>query len=137
MNLLAIFEKKRRAIAESNVVGLEAVLCREEEIVTSISRLKASTASILEKFAERFAISPDDTLMKTIAASLEQKDREQFTRILSDLTDTAQKIASHDATRASLLKSTADLSNAAAQARILSAALRTRKNAHTLSTQPA
>jgi hypothetical protein len=102
--LIALCAKKRRAIGERDVVGLEAILCREEGVIASIRRLKESTAAILEKFAERFHISPDDAIMDVIADSMEEDVRQGFCATLHELTLTAREIASHDALRAHLVK---------------------------------
>ena len=102
--LLSLFEKKRRAVSERDVVGLEAVLFREEGIVTEIGRLKESTAAILEKFAQRLDVSPDDAIIDTIAAGMQEDARKGFLEVLAELTRTAREIASHDALRARLVK---------------------------------
>jgi len=139
--LLSLFGKKRRAISERDVVGLEAVLAREEGIVAGIKRLKESTAAILEKFAQRLDVSPDDGIMDAIAAGMREDVRKSFFGVLSELTRTAQEIASHDALRARLVKepvgASAGRSEAVSEPSPRRTVRRARRKVHTLSGQPA
>jgi hypothetical protein len=140
-DLLSLFDKKRRAISERDVVGLEAVLFREEGIVTEIGRLKESTAAILEKFAQRLDVSPDDAIIDAIAASMQEDARKSFLQVLAELTRTAREIASHDALRARLVKEPVGTptrrKEAVPQRSPRRTVRRARRKARTLSGQPA
>jgi hypothetical protein len=142
--LLSLFEKKRRAVSEKDVVGLEAVLFREEGVVAAIRRLKESTAAILEKFAQRLDRSPDDGIMDAVADTLGAGPREEFLHVLAELTRSAREIASHDALRAHLVREPVGITAVAeepppapAPRRKVRRSRRTRERVRALSGQPA
>jgi hypothetical protein len=139
--LLSLFEKKRRAVSEKDVVGLEAVLAREEGVVSAIRRIKESTSAILEKFAQRLDVSPDDGIINAIANTMEDNAREQFLRTLDELSASAREIASHDALRAHLVREPvsvrAETGSSSQPRRSVRRAGKTKHRTHTLSGQPA
>jgi len=94
--LLSLIEKKRRAVIERDIGGLEAVLSREENVVEEIKRLTEGRTSIMEKFAERHGLLTNEVGLSLIGRDLPQDARDAFEEILFELSETAHKIIELD-----------------------------------------
>lgn len=94
--LLSLLEKKRRAVIERDLGGLEAALTDEEGVVEKIKYLTEIRTAIMEKFAERFGLAPDEIKLGKIGEDLPQDMHEAFGRTLRELSGTARRIVELD-----------------------------------------
>ena len=96
--LLSILEKKRRAVIERDLGGLEAALSNEENVVEEIRHLTEGRTAIMEKFAERHGLLPEEIRLSKIGEYLPQQTLNAFEETLCELSETAGKIIELDAT---------------------------------------
>jgi hypothetical protein len=94
--LLSILEKKRRAVIERDLGGLEAALSSEENIVEEIRHLTEGRTSIMEKFAERHGILPEEIRLGKIGEYLPEQTLNAFEETLVELSESAGKIIELD-----------------------------------------
>ena len=94
--LLCILEKKRRAVIERDLGGLEAALSSEENVVEEIKHLTEGRTSIMEKFAERHGLLPEEIRLSKIGEYLPQQTLNAFEETLCELSETAGKIIELD-----------------------------------------
>ena len=95
--LISLQEKKRRAVVERDIGGLEAAVADEEDVVVKVKHLTEVRGAILEKLAQRFGLAPSDIkISKIVEKSLREDMREVFSKTLHDLSDTARKIVDLD-----------------------------------------
>lgn len=95
-SLLFLLEKKRRAVIERDLGGLEAALSREEDVVKKIRHLTEGRTAIMEKFAERHGLLPHEVSLSKIGKYLPQHVLDVFEETLYELSETAHKIAELD-----------------------------------------
>lgn len=94
--LLSLLEKKRRAVIERDLGGLEAALSREESVVEKIRHLTEGRTAIMEKFAERHGLLPHEIKLSKIGEYLPQHVLDAFEETLYELSETAAKIVELD-----------------------------------------
>ncbi len=94
--LLSLLEKKRRAVIERDLGGLEAALSQEEDVVEKIRHLTEGRTAIMEKFAERHGLLTHEIGLSLIGGDLPQDARDAFEEILFELSETAHKIVELD-----------------------------------------
>ena len=94
--LLSILEKKRRAVIERDLGGLEAALSSEENIVEEIRHLTDGRTAIMEKFAERHGIQPEEIRLGKIGEYLPEQTLKAFEETLHELSESAGKIIELD-----------------------------------------
>lgn len=95
-NLLSLLAKKRRAVIERDLGGLEAVVSREESVVEEIKRLTEGRTAIMEKFAERHGLLPHEIKLSKIGEYLSRHVLDVFEETLHELSETAAKIVELD-----------------------------------------
>ncbi len=95
-NLLSLLEKKRRAVIERDLGGLEAALSEEEGMVEEIKHLTEGRTAIMEKFAERHGLLPHEIRLSKIGEGLPQHVRDAFEGTLRELSETARKLVELD-----------------------------------------
>jgi len=95
-SLLSLLEKKRRAVIERDLGGLEAALSKEEDVVEEIRHLTEGRTAIIEKFAERHGLLPHEIRLSKIGEYLSQDVLGVFEETLYGLSDTARKIVELD-----------------------------------------
>ena len=96
--LLSILEKKRRAVIERDLGGLEAALSSEENVVDEIRHLTEGRTAIMEKFAERHGLQPEEIRLGKIGEYLPQQTLNAFEDTLLELSESAGKIIELDTT---------------------------------------
>ncbi len=94
--LLSLLEKKRRAVIERDLGGLEAALSSEENVVNEIRHLTEGRTAIMDKFAERHGLLPDEIRLSKIGEYLPQQTLNAFEETLCELSETAGKIIELD-----------------------------------------
>ncbi len=95
-SLLSLLEKKRRAVIERDLGGLEATLSKEEGVVEKIRHLTEGRTAIMEKFAERHGLLPHEIKLSKIGEYLPQNVLGVFEETLYGLSETARKIVELD-----------------------------------------
>lgn len=96
--LLSLLEKKRRAVIERDIGGLEAALSSEESVVEEIRHLTEGRTAIMEKFAERHGLLPHEIRLSKIGEYLPQQTLNAFEETLHELSESAGKIIELDTT---------------------------------------
>ena len=95
--LISLQKKKKRAVIERDLGGLEAAVAQEEEVVNTVKRLTEVRTAIIEKLAERFGTNPRDAkLSEVVGKTLEEDMKEVFDKTVQDLSETARKMVDLD-----------------------------------------
>lgn len=95
--LISLQEKKRRAVVERDLGGLEAAVSEEETVVKTVKHLTEVRGAIVEKLAQRFGLAPNDIkLSKIVEKSFQEDMRRVFSETLRDLSDSARRIVDLD-----------------------------------------
>ncbi len=95
-SLLSLLEKKRIAVIERDLGGLEAALSKEEGMVEKIKHLTEGRTAIMEKFAERHGLLPHEIRLSKIGEYLPQQTLNAFEETLHELSESAGKIIELD-----------------------------------------
>ncbi len=95
--LISLQERKRRAVIERDLGGLEAAVSEEETVVKTAKHLTEVRGAIVERLAQRFGLAPNDIkLGKIVEKSFEEDMRRVFSQTLRDLSDSARRIVDLD-----------------------------------------